>query len=416
MPTRALASGVVAFLATILFVACSSPPPANPSATAERPLASATPAPEPGCSTIVAAPTPGDWSGLPSVTAVDYSRGPASASATLLLYCDFQSAECELFNRVLDQLEKTHRQDLRVVFRPFPIPVSVVASLDKSELAASAALAAADQGRFWEMRDLLHARYLEWSTLSPGAFGKWIGLQAAGLALDKSRFESDFSSQATKARAQALYDAAMRIGISAVPTVFINGGLQSRAALSYAGLDSSVSLIALGARQYKSCPPFNVDSSRRYLATIHTKKGDIFLVLFSDKAPLAVNSFVFLARHGWFDGTSFHRVIPGFIAQAGDPSGTGLGGPGYIFKSEIRDDLRFDRAGVVGMANSGPDTNGSQFFITYAAAPQLDGNHTVFGQVLEGMQVVGSLVARDAQATSDPAPGDELLSVTIEER
>ena len=112
--------------------------------------------------------------------------------------------------------------------------------------------------------------------------------------------------------------------------------------------------------------------------------------LYADQAPLAVNSFVFLAKQGWFDGVTFHRVIPGFVAQTGDPSGTGKGGPGYFFKNEVSD-LRYDKPGVVGMANSGPDTNGSQFFITYAPQPSLDGSYTIFGQVIQGMDVVENL-------------------------
>ena len=179
---------------------------------------------------------------------------------------------------------------------------------------------------------------------------------------------------------------------------------------------STISLIALGPRQFKTCPPFDVDPSKQYLATLHTAKGDIVIRLFADQAPLAVNSFVFLARNGWFDGVTFHRVIPGFVAQAGDPSGTGRGGPGYFFKNETHTDVLFDKPGVVGMANAGPDTNGSQFFITYAPAPQLDGGYTVFGQVVSGMDVAEGLTPRDPQASADLPPGDKILSVTIEEQ
>ncbi len=201
-----------------------------------------------------------------------------------------------------------------------------------------------------------------------------------------------------------------------MPTVFINGQLQDRAALSYDGIESTISLISLGNRQFRTCPPFDVDSTRQYSATLHTEKGDIVIQLFADQAPLAVNSFVFLARQGWFDGVTFHRVIPGFVAQAGDPSGTGRGGPGYFFQNEVHANLLFDKAGVVGMANSGPDTNGSQFFITYAPEPNLDGAYTVFGQVVAGMDVVESLTPRDPQTGADLPPGDKIISVTIEER
>ncbi|MGZ3716161.1 MAG: peptidylprolyl isomerase, partial [Ktedonobacterales bacterium] len=178
----------------------------------------------------------------------------------------------------------------------------------------------------------------------------------------------------------------------------------------------TIGLLALATRQFKTCPPFDIDASKQYTAIIHTEKGDILMQLYADKAPLAVNSFVFLARQGWFNGVTFHRVIPGYVAQAGDPSGTGSGGPGYYFKNEVRSDLSFDKPGVLGMANAGPDTNGSQFFITYAPETKLDGSYTIFGQVLKGMDVVESLTARDPQQTPGLPPGDKILSVSIEEK
>src|SRR5574341_1908366 len=312
------------------------------------------------------------------------------------------SAQCELFNRVLDELVKNHPNDLRVVYRP----LAAIGVLDKSQISVQAALAAGDQSKFWEMRDLLHAQYNDWVNLPADQFETWVADQAASLGLDGARFKADLKSPETEARAKSMYDAAIQIGISGIPTIFINGSLQPRAALSYNGLDSTISLIALGARQFKSCPPFTIDPAKQYIATLHTEKGDIVIQLFPDKAPLAVNSFVFLARQGWFDGVTFHRVIPGFVAQTGDPTGTGRGGPGYFFKNEINADLKFDKPGVVGMANSGPDTNGSQFFITYAPTPNLDGSFTIFGQVLQGMDVLEQLTPREPQQSSDLPPGD----------
>jgi cyclophilin family peptidyl-prolyl cis-trans isomerase/protein-disulfide isomerase len=385
-------------------VVAASPMPVMPSST-----------PVVGCSAITTEPTPSSSLQLATVSTSDYVRGPDTAAVTLLYYCDFQSAQCELFNRVLDQLVADHPSDLKVVMRPFAVPVSVVPSLDKSEPAARAALAAGQQGKFWEMRDLLHQKYAEWTPLTPEGFETWLGEQAAELGLDGKQFETDFSSAATAARAREIYDSATAAGISGIPTVFINGRLHERAALSHEGLQSTIALLALGSRQFKSCPPFEVDSSKQYTATIHTSKGDIVVELYAAQAPLAVNSFVFLSREHWFDGVTFHRVIPGFVAQAGDPSGTGRGGPGYIFDNEIRPDLHFDKPGVVGMANSGPDTNGSQFFIAYSPQPQLDGGYTVFGQVIAGMNVVKNLTPRDPQPGSDLPPGDKIVGITIEE-
>jgi cyclophilin family peptidyl-prolyl cis-trans isomerase len=169
-------------------------------------------------------------------------------------------------------------------------------------------------------------------------------------------------------------------------------------------------------RQFTQCPPMTIDPTKQYVATLHTDKGDIVIELYADKAPIAVNSFIFLARNGWFDGVTFHRVIPGFVAQAGDPSGTGFGTPGYAFKNEISSDLKFDGPGVVGMANAGADSNGSQFFITYSAAPTLDGAFTIFGHVIQGMDVATSLTPRNPDENADLPPGDKILSVTIEEK
>jgi cyclophilin family peptidyl-prolyl cis-trans isomerase len=159
-----------------------------------------------------------------------------------------------------------------------------------------------------------------------------------------------------------------------------------------------------------------IDPTKEYIATLHTEKGDIIIELYADKAPIAVNNFIFLARHGWYDGVTFHRVISGKIAQAGDPSGTGYGMPGYAFKNEISPNLKFDGPGVLGMANAGADSNGSQFFITYSAQPTLDGKYTIFGKVIQGMDVASSLTPRDPSKSGDLPPGDKILSVTIEEK
>ncbi len=414
-----------ALLGGVLLAACSSPT-AMTSASVPQPTAlPASTTAGLGCSVVNVPPTPSASSLLPPITASDYIRGPESAAVTLLYYCDFESLECEQLNRVLDPLAREHPNDLRLVMRPVPVPAGSIATaappatgpyIDKSEISAEAAIAAGNQGKFWQMRDLLQAQYAAWVLLPPSSFGTWVSGQAAGLGLDATKFQHDLHSSATQSQAKSLYAAAVTLGISAIPTVFINGGLQPRAALDYPSLETTISVIALGAHQFKTCPPFSVDPSKHYTATLHTEKGDIVIELYADKAPLAVNSFIFLARQGWFDGVTFHRVIPGFVAQTGDPSGTGQGAPGYFFNNEINTDLNFDKPGVVGMANSGPDTNGSQFFITYSAQPQLDGGYTVFGQVIEGMQVVESLTPRDPQQTPDLPPGDKILNVTIQEQ
>jgi cyclophilin family peptidyl-prolyl cis-trans isomerase len=138
-----------------------------------------------------------------------------------------------------------------------------------------------------------------------------------------------------------------------------------------------------------------IDPTKTYYATIKTNKGDMRLKLFADKAPATVNNFVFLARDGFYDGVPFHRVIKDFLIQTGDPTGTGRGGPGYRFPDEIHPELRHDGPGVLSMANAGPNTNGSQFFITHVATPWLDGKHAVFGKLVDGSNVLYSIEQGD---------------------
>jgi cyclophilin family peptidyl-prolyl cis-trans isomerase len=157
------------------------------------------------------------------------------------------------------------------------------------------------------------------------------------------------------------------------------------------------------AKQYAAQPAITIDPAKAYSAAIKTDMGDIIVHLHADKTPRTVNNFVFLAREGFYDGVIFHRVIADFMAQGGDPTGTGRGGPGYTFEDEFHPNLRHDGPGVLSMANAGPDTNGSQFFITHVATPHLDDRHSVFGQVVEGMDVLLSIPPRDPSVVDAPA-------------
>ena len=173
--------------------------------------------------------------------------------------------------------------------------------------------------------------------------------------------------------------------------------------------------VAVGTKQWSAMPPMLIDKSKQYFVHIKMANGGEFTIqLYPDKAPITVNSFVWLARQGYFDGTTFHRVLEGFMAQGGDPTGTGTGGPGYEFVNE-NSNLKFDKAGVVAMANAGADTNGSQFFITFGPQPRLDGGYTIFGQVVSGMDVVNAIKLRDPDQNPNYT-GDAMQSVTIEEK
>ena len=156
--------------------------------------------------------------------------------------------------------------------------------------------------------------------------------------------------------------------------------------------------------QYSSPPAMQIDSSKTYTATIQTSRGDIVIDLYADKVPNTVNNFVALARDGFYDGVSFHRVIADFMVQGGDPTGSGRGGPGYRFNDEFHPELVHDGPGVLSMANAGPNTNGSQFFITHVATNWLDNKHSVFGRVRSGQDVVDAI-----------QQGDVMEKVEIEE-
>jgi cyclophilin family peptidyl-prolyl cis-trans isomerase len=167
------------------------------------------------------------------------------------------------------------------------------------------------------------------------------------------------------------------------------------------------------AKQWTTPPAMQIDPKKKYKARMETDKGTMVIELFADKTPKTVNNFVFLSREGYYDGIIFHRVISDFMVQGGDPTGTGRGGPGYKFGDEFVSSLRHDKQGILSMANAGPGTNGSQFFITHGPTPHLNGKHTVFGQVIEGLDVLMSIPARDPGNVN--APAVKIISVTIEE-
>ena len=167
------------------------------------------------------------------------------------------------------------------------------------------------------------------------------------------------------------------------------------------------------AKQWTTPPEMQIDPKKTYKASMETDKGTMVIELFAAKTPITVNNFVFLSREGYYDGVIFHRVINDFMVQGGDPTGTGRGGPGYKFGDEFDSSLKHDKRGILSMANAGPATNGSQFFITHGPTPHLNGKHTVFGQVVEGLDVLMAIPARDPGNVN--APAVKIISVTIEE-
>ncbi len=347
---------------------------------------------------------------IPDVSDSDWSYGTDNARITILAYCSYQRSACKTLVLALAQLQDKYKDILRVALRHFPQPDVD----DKSLLAAQAAEAAGIQNRFWQMNSVLYTQQSTWSLLTVDEFRTWVTDQAVELGLSRSQFEADMAGELVNARINQMIEDAAPLQIIDTPVLFYNGILV-KTGINLESLEVLIRYFLLSDQAYDSCPEMTIDPDKTYHAVFKTEKGEIVFELFPDQAPWAVNSFVFLAREGWYDNTDFFRVIPGLVVQGGDPSSSGLGGPGYIFSDEVDPSLRFDKAGVLAMTNPTPNQNGSQFFITYTALPELDGQYTIFGQVIEGMEVLNSLRPRNPETDEILLPADKLITVTIEE-
>lgn len=338
----------------------------------------------------------------------DWSLGPEEAPVTLVEYADFQSAACAQLAPVLRQLHQAHSSDVRLVFRAYPlIPIH-----DKASLAVQAALAAGEQGAFWPMHDLFFARQSEWMGLTPEQFVGWLNRAAMELGLDASAFEDALVQKRFEPLANQAFLEGYSSGVPGTPVVYLNGVLFS-ANLSAISLEAVVRLELLRQRQFDTIPPLVIDPSSRIRSRLVFDVGEMHLELYPSSAPQAVNSFVFLAQHAWYDNSPVYRVLPGVLIEMGDPTGTGLGGPGYLFRTEVDPSLTFDEPGAVALRTTGPDANGSQFFITLKPLPELNGTHTIFGRVLGGLDWASRLPARDPLSDLLTPPAATLLQVII---
>lgn len=407
--------------AAVLLSACGQASPAAITPTPQAAASTATDEPvatqnpnmvEMECQVVSLEPTqsPDLASNFPPVTKDDWTIGNLdSAAMTIIEYSDFQCPYCAQVAPILEELANKHPDDVLVAFRYFPLP-----SHQFAILGAQATEAAGAQGKFWEMHDALFAQQETWAVMTDAQFQGWLEEQAQAIGLDIEQFLKDLTSQEIVDKVAAAQQHGIDAQIPGTPFLLINGQIY-QGPRDLASLEAILEMFGLKDRQYTYCPPMQIDTTKQYIATLKTEKGDITIKLFPDKAPMTVNSFVFLARDGWFDNVTFHRVLPGSLAQTGDPSGTGYGGPGYYYADEISD-LKFDKPGVVGMANAGSGSNGSQFFITLSEMSTLDGQYTVFGEVIEGMDVLNNLTERDPTASADLPPGDKILSVEIQEK
>ncbi|QYK51295.1 MAG: peptidylprolyl isomerase [Anaerolineales bacterium] len=421
MPSRLI---LVCTAFALLLAACGSAPAATPPIQqASQPTGAAAGAaegdyPAMQCTSISAPRDVTYFNRMPfaAISDADWARGPHDAPIVLLVYSDFQCPACAEFAETLNRLQVQYPDDIRLIYRHYPLIGTPEQPLnDKAARAVVAAEAAGQQGMFWEMYDVLYSQQAEWTNLSAGDFDDWLMQQATTLGIDRTAFAAALESDELAGLAQAAWDQGQAQALGTLPFVITNEGPYG-GPIDFDSLDIILRLKLLAERQFNRCPDMQLEPGVSYTATIATERGNIVVELFPEVAPFAVNSFIFLAQQGWFENVTFHRVLPGFVAQAGDPSGTGYGGPGYAFAIETSPGLQFDRAGLLAMANSGPTSNGSQFFITYGPAGHLNGGYSIFGQVIQGMNVVEALTARDPSQALGLPSGDQILNITIEEQ
>jgi cyclophilin family peptidyl-prolyl cis-trans isomerase/protein-disulfide isomerase len=354
--------------------------------------------------------------GEPRDLLAGHALGPQDAALTIIMYGDFQCAICARYARDLEIVRARYPDDIRLIWRHLPD----TRTHDKAALALQASEAAAAQGFFWEIHDQLFTHQSEWMSLSPGEFRPVLSEYAVTVGLDVDRFNAELDAGTYESVIEAAQRDAAELDLVGAPVLLYNS-IPFSGRDDLFGLDEAARLALLAPRQFDAPPEMVIDPAQPYRAVITTEKGDILIDLFASQAPVTVNNFVFLARNGWYENITFYYVIPGFIAQTGDPSDSGRGTPGYAIPDEHANGLRFDRAGLVAMAHPPGMSAGSQFFITLAPlqpAEEWDGQYTIFGAVVEGLDIVLNLTPRNANDPvnfPDPKPGDRILTITIEE-
>ncbi len=348
---------------------------------------------------------------IPDPSKSDWVLGADTAKIIIYEYTDYQCQICAKLALNLRILQKAYPDDVKVVFRYLPL----TDEHDKAALAAQAAEAAGLQNKYWETHDILFSRQNEWISLSVKEFSTWLVDLSTELGLDKTKFMADMTSDAT---IQKVFDATRKSAettLTTPPALFFNKTLYQDW-VDISSLSNMVQYYKLPEHAFTACPEMTVDVNKTYTVTFSTEKGDIVFELYPQEAPMAVNNFLFLAREKWYDNTPFYRVVPGYLVQAGDPTGSGNGRPGYQFSIEVTPKLRFDQPGMLAMTVDKNNMNGSQFFITYTSIPEFDGKYTIFGKVIEGMDVLQSLRPRDPYYDQVLLSPDILKSVTVQEQ
>ena len=334
---------------------------------------------------------------------------------TIIAYNDFSCDGCFNIAQTLATTLELFPDDVRLIFRNFPI----LGGNDNGVVAAKVAEAAGRQGKFWEMHDYLYATRDQWLELDQEDFGEFIWQQVELLELDPEQINLDINSEDTAQLISQHHEEAL--GYNPAPPVVLVEGSAIPIYINTVEdfliwLDTL--MIPYGRHvkenQFNECPPLSVSRKDNFTATLHTEKGDVVLALYPDLAPVTVNNFIFLAENDYYDNTPFYAVIEGYVAQAGDPSGTGWGSPGFFYDLETSPDLTFERPYMLAMGNSGPGASNSQFFITFSPLSQLNGQHSIFGEVLDGVDVLKALSPRDPEKNPLAPMGDLILDVSIE--
>lgn len=421
---RSLLFSITLLILTVL-VACTSTVPVNPTATAEPtqtpviiptdiPLNELFPGEFAEC--VLASSAEQEPFPVPDPFTPDHILGVEdNPEITLIVYMDMMCPYCAVFHPVLMQLSEEYPDQLQIVFRHLPLFMVH----DKAFIAAQAleAVALQDEAAYFSLQELLLSRQGEWYEFSPKQFSTYVREILPDLGIDPVQFDEDMLNEEYNQNIFSELDANLPAGIASTPYILFNGQPYTALSRDLATLRTVIELELVSDHQFDTCPPRVIDQAKDYVATLHTTQGDIVISLYDELAPLAVNNFVFLSQEGWYDNSPFYSVITDNYALTGDPSGSSLGTPGYTFRTETDESLTFDRSGVVAMNNAGsPNSNGSQFFITFTEQPQLNGKFTIFGQVVEGLDVLMLLKKTDTEQDGLTLDFDEILSVTIDEK
>ncbi len=348
---------------------------------------------------------------FPEISEEDWIKGPEDALLTVVEYTDFFCPYCGMAFSELEKLMEKYPDEVRLIYRPLPLD-----SLHPTApLAAYGAEAAGMQGYFWEMYSAIFSNQGALAAMTAEELTEWLKTTAEELGLDAEQFAADIENEDVINKITTEQQTMFANGVSSTPTILVNGRPVGNWTSNY--LSNFIEVMKAEKDMITECPPFVIDVDKEYTATITTEKGDLVIELYPKQAPLAVNSFVYLAQEGFYDGVTFHRVYHDFMAQTGDPTGTGWSGAGYQYREEIVPELSYDEAYMVGVARSqAVGSSGSQFFITYVPYPSLNGGYTIFGKLIEGIEVLEQITERDADNNPDAPEGDEIISITITEK